>query len=276
MAPTGPGEGGPSGPGVLRMRVGDGRRGSGVQNAGTLPCPRAFRPSGRVRSDLSSPVAASPPRVPWLCAPTRGGAPARSGVGVVLDLRGGAPLGAFVRAGFSARAVFDSVPATGRFTRCRICGALRSVGSCGAGFSARAVFDSVSATGRFTRRQVCGIHRSPAAVERVRHRLGRQARGSTRHPRMSQWRSTRRRSCGRASRRAWWFDSVPATGRFTRRRVCSRSTRRRSCVRGAPLGAFVRASFSERLVVQLSVEDTGAFTRLRIGLGAPLGPQIDI
>jgi len=56
MAPTGPGEGGRQAQGVLRMRVGDRRRASGVQNAGALPCPRAFRPSGRVRSDLSSSV----------------------------------------------------------------------------------------------------------------------------------------------------------------------------------------------------------------------------
>ena len=197
MAPTGPGEGGPSGPGVLRMRVGDGRRGSGVQNAGALPCPRAFRPSGRVRSDLSSPAAASPPgsrgcvrrlgeaRRPvaasawcWICGVaslgafvrassserlvvrldagngdaslgagsagslhsvrSRGRAPrSASGCSTRCRQRGAslgagsavAPLGGFVRADFSARAVFDSVPATGRSTRCRICGSLRSVGS---------------------------------------------------------------------------------------------------------------------------------------------------
>ena len=39
-------------------------------------------------------------------------------------------------------------------------------------------------------------------------------------------------------------------------------------------GAFMRASFSERLVVQLSVKDTGRFHSVRIGVGAPLGAAV--
>ena len=114
MAPTGPGEGGRSGPGgCCGCGSATGRRGSGVQNAGALPCPRAFRPAGRVRSDLSSSVTASPPGSRGLCAPTRGGAPARSGVGVVLDLRGRSTR--CVREGRASpeRLMFDSVPGNG-------------------------------------------------------------------------------------------------------------------------------------------------------------------
>ena len=228
MAPTGPGEGGASGPGVLRMRVGDGRRGSGVQNAGALPCPRAFRPSGRVRSDLSSPVAAPPPgsrgcvrrlgeaRRPvaasawcWICGgrftrcvresellgASGGSTRCRErGCFTRCWICGVAPLGAFAGASSSERVwLLDSVPATGRFTRRRVCGrstrrvreggllgarglrlgagngALHSMpglrvaplgGFVRADFSARAVFDSVPGTGRFTRRRICGSLRS--------------------------------------------------------------------------------------------------------------------
>ena len=118
MAPTGPGEGGRQAQGVLRMRVGDGRRGSGVQNAGALPCPRAFRPSGRVRSDLSSSVTAPPPGSRG-CVRRLGEARRPVAASAWYWVCGVAPLGAFVRAGFSERLVFDSVPGLrGRSTRC--------------------------------------------------------------------------------------------------------------------------------------------------------------
>ena len=48
----------------------------GVQHAEALPCPPAFGLSGRVRSVDCRPLPLSS-RVPWCCAPTRGGAPAR-------------------------------------------------------------------------------------------------------------------------------------------------------------------------------------------------------
>ena len=50
----------------------------GVQHAEALPCPPAFGLSGRVRSVDCRPLPLSS-RVPWCCAPTRGGAPARQG-----------------------------------------------------------------------------------------------------------------------------------------------------------------------------------------------------
>ena len=130
------------------MRVGDGRRGSGVQNAGALPCPRAFRPSGRVRYDLSSPVAASPPGSRG-CVRRLGEARRPAAASAWCWICGVAPLDAFVEG--------ELLGASGAGNRGASLGAgsagsLHSVRSRGRAFSARAVFDSVPGTGRFTRR----------------------------------------------------------------------------------------------------------------------------
>ena len=253
MAPTGPGEGGRQAQGVLRMRVGDGRRGSGVQNAGALPCPRAFRPSGRVRSDLSSPVTASPPGSRG-CVRRLGEARRPVSASAWYWICGVAPLGAFVRAGSSERLVFDSGPGNG---------VLHSVPGTvvapfgafvRAGFSERLAFDSgpgngvlhsvpgtaVAPLGAFVRGELLG---APGVSTRCRERgrfTCRVCGRSTRCVREGGLLGTPGVRLGGRERGA--FHSAPDLSSLTR-------------------GAFMRASFSERLVVQLSVEDTGAFTR---------------
>ena len=253
MAPPGPGEGGPSGPGVLRMRVGDGRRGSGVQNAGALPCPRAFRPSGRVRSDLSSPVAASPPGSRG-CVRRLGKARRPAAASAWCWICGVAPLGAFVRASSSERLVVRiGARNRGASLGAGSAGSLHSVRSGGRASRSVWLLDSVPATGRFTRRRVCG-------------------------------RSTRRRLCGRTSRNARCSTRVPVTGRFTRRRVCGslhsvgscgRTSRRARCSTrcrqrgasldagsaGAPLGGVHAGGLLGASRCSTRCSATGRFTR---------------
>ena len=201
---------------MLRMRVGDGRRGSGVQNAGALPCPRAFRPSGRVRYDLSSPVAASPPGSRG-CVRRLGEARRPAAASAWCWICGVAPLGAFVRASSSKRLVVRiGAGNRGASLGAGSAGSLHSMRSMRADFSARAVFDSVPGNGALHSAPglrgapLGGIH-AGGLLGAPGVRLGARQRGASLGAGVH---------AGGGFSECLVFDSVP--------RVCGRSTR---CVR---------------------------------------------